>query len=429
MHAAIPRTHPPRPPGLRKRLAHLLAACLTVFAAGTAAAPSASAATPAFTAKGPVGWDTLRHLDAFDTVPRGVQLKQFSSFDRNQGNGDQRNCLRTIGTAGCVMAETTGPGEIDQIWLTSITNGVQGDVSDMGNLVVVLDGTTVINSSLQSVVNGSLGAPFVYPLVANASQSSGGVHIDVPMTYTSSMLVYTTQTPDPDYYHVDYRSFADASGVTTFDPSDKASDVLATLNAAGTADPKPAQSGATTGTTPFTLAPGASAQVASVSGPAALSAVRLKLPQLASPPSQLDAADDGRAFGSGGSSKFTVAIDPDNQGVRLTRRLDQSVANQVADVLVNGTKVARWTALPQSTGHFVDQSVDLPASVTAGKSQLTITNQFVSSAVDFNEFTYWADSVVSGGTKRTDTVDVGDTASESVRGTGTHSPTRPARCR
>ncbi|WP_435861030.1 DUF2961 domain-containing protein [Streptomyces spiralis] len=413
MHAATTPSRPPRPPGLRKRLAHLLAVCLTVLAAGTVAAPAASAATPVFTAKGPVGWDTLRHLDAFDIVPRGVQLKQFSSFDRKQGNLDQRNCLRTIGAAGCVMAEATGPGEIDQIWLTSITNGVQGDVSDLGNLVVVLDGTTVINSSLQSVVNGSLGAPFVYPLVANASQSSGGVHIDVPMTYTSSMLVYTTATPDPDYYHVDYRTFADASGVTTFDPSDRASDVLAMLNAAGTADPKPAQSGATTSTTPFTLAPGASTQVASVSGPAALSAVRLKLPQLAPPPSQLDPADDGRAFGSGGSSRFTVAIDPANQGVRLTRRLDQSVANQVADVLVNGTRVARWTALSQSTGRFVDQSVDLPASVTAGRSQLTITNQFVSSAVDFNEFTYWADSVIDGGLKRTDTVNVGDSASES----------------
>jgi hypothetical protein len=414
MHAPKARTRPPRPPGLRKGLAWLLAAGLAVLAAGTATAPAASAATPVFTAKGPVGWDTLRHLDAFDSVPRGVQLKQFSSFDRNQANGDQHNCLRTIGTSGCVMAETTGAGEIDQIWLTSITNGVQGDVSDEGNLVVVLDGTTVINAGLQSVVNGSLGAPFVHPLVSNASQSSGGVHIDVPMTYTSSMLVYTTATPDPDYYHVDYRSFADASGVTTFDPGDKASDVLATLNAAGTADPKPAQSGAATSSTPFTLAPGASAQVASVSGPAALSAVRLRLPQLAAPPSQLDPADDGRAFGSGGSSRFTVAIDPNNQGVRLTRRLDQSVADQVADVLVNGTRVTQWTALPQNSGHYVDQSVDLPASVTAGKSQLTITNRFVSSAVDFDEFTYWADSQVGGSPKRTDTVDVGNPSSESA---------------
>lgn len=45
---------------------------------------------------------------------------------------------------------------------------------------------------------------------------------------------------NPEYYHVDYRQFATADGVITFSPTDPALDVLATLRAAGTVDPKPA---------------------------------------------------------------------------------------------------------------------------------------------------------------------------------------------
>ena len=391
---------------------------LATVAAGLSTAVPVAAATKAVTnastAKGPVGWDTLRHLDQFASLPQGVQTKQFSSFDRAQRNADRGNCLRAIGSGGCVMAEVSGAGEIDSIWLTG---GNQGDVSGLGNIVIVLDGKTIVNANLQSVVNGSLGAPFVYPLVANAAQSSGGVYIDVPMPYTSSMLVYTTAAPFPDFYHVGYRTFADATGVTTFDPGDTASDVLATLNAAGTADPKPAQAGATTAAAgPFALAPGASQQLASVSGPASLSALRLSLPQLAAPPSQVDSADDGRAFGSGGSSSFTVAVDPANQGVRLTKRIDATIANQVASVAVDGTVVGQWTPLPQSAGNYVDEAVDLPVSATGGKSSITVTNTFVSSAMDVNEFHYWADSLVNGVMKRTDTVDVGPnhTADESA---------------
>jgi hypothetical protein len=401
----------------------LLVASLVAIPSAAVAAihhPGAAraAVTPhaVFTAKGPVGWDTLRNLQAFDTIPQGVQTHQFSSTDPAQNNNDQGHCLRSIGSGGCVMAEATGAGEIDSIWMTSIDNGVNGDLTALGNLVVVLDGKTIINAPADSVVNGSLGAPFEYPLVANASQSSGGDYIDVPMTYTSSMLVYTTATPFPDYYHVTYRSFADATGVSTFDPTDTASDVLSMLDAAGTADPKPAQPGATTTSTGINLAPGASVTLGSLTGPATIDALQLHLPQLAPPPSQQDPADDGRAFGSGGSSQFTMAIDPDNQGVRLTRRLDQSIGNQVADISVDGTPIGQWAPLPASPGNYVDEAVDIPASITAGQSQITIKNTFVSSDLDFNEFHYWADSLVDGSYVRTDTLDVGpdSTASEAA---------------
>ncbi|MGB9184207.1 MAG: DUF2961 domain-containing protein [Solirubrobacteraceae bacterium] len=360
------------------------------------------------TAKGPVGWDTYRHLDWLAQVPVGVQTKQFSSFDRSGGNADFRHCLRTGPNGSCVLAERSGPGEIASIWATDIYNGDAGNVTNAGNLHVVLDGRTVLDAPFQDIADGKLGPPFVYPVVANDTQSSGGVYIIAPMPFRSSMLAYTDH--DPNYYHVTYRAFADSAGVSTFDPGDKATDVIAKLKAAGTADPKPSQPGASTRQRSFQALPGQTVALGTVQGPGAISALRLKIPQLVGPPAPTYLTDDGRAFGrdSTTSSQFTVAINPNNQGVRLTRRLDAEVAGQVADVYVDGQRVAQWAPNAVQSGcNWANESVDLPASATAGKSKITIRNVFVSSSNDFNEFTYWVDSMVNGQPIRTDTVDVG----------------------
>jgi len=118
--------------------------------------------------------------------------------------------------------------------------------------------------------------------------------------------------------------------------------------------------------------------------------------------------DDGRAFGANGFSEFTAKIDPVNEGVKFTRRLDTAIGHQRADVLVDGIEVGEWSALDPTVGQWADQTVDLPASATAGKSTITIRNAFVSSDFDFNEFRYDIDSIVSRNPIRTDTIDVGD---------------------
>lgn len=412
----------------------LLVAALVTVGGTAAAAPDGlrPAASPASRAldKGPVGWDTYRQLGRLPELTSGVSTAQFSSFDRTGGNNDwwsgPSQCLRQA-AGQCVIAERSGAGEVDAIWFTA--NG--GDVTSVGTITVTLDGRQVLHGRLQDIVNGALGAPFTYPLVANADQSSGGVHIAVPMPYRSSMLITTDGSSF--YYHVTYRTFADAGGVTTFDPTDPATDVLATLKAAGTQDPKPPVPGARTTDTNVALAPGASQTVATAAGPGELTAVRMTLPQAASVTPTVT-TDDGRAFGAGGSSTFTVAIDPANTGVRLTRRYDPSVGHQVATVAVDGTVVGRWPAgpaaassaraqraashwpyaVPLAAGDWAEQTVDLPASATSGRSRITITNSFVSSDLDFNEFTYWVDSVTPAGTTRTDTVDVGNAASEAA---------------
>ncbi|MGA8115933.1 MAG: DUF2961 domain-containing protein [Actinocatenispora sp.] len=247
-----------------------------------AAAPPAYAA-PAHAApgdNGPVGWDTYRHPERLAELAPGTRTRQFSSFDRTGGNDDgfggTYSCLRTTGQR-CVIAEQAGAGEIDSIWFTR--DG--GDVTKTGTITIVLDGRTVLDAPAQDVVDGKLGAPFSYPLVANADQSSGGVYVKVPMPFRESMTV--TTDANPLFYHVSYRQFADPTGVTTFDPSDHAEDVLSTLRAAGTADPKPPQTGATSTDAALDVPAGGTATVADLTGPGALSALRLTLPQLTAP--------------------------------------------------------------------------------------------------------------------------------------------------
>jgi len=402
-------------------LAVVTGLALTALPGAAGAAPHAERSGP----NGPVGWDTYRRLDRLSQLPDGVRTRQFSSFDRTGGNDDgfkgTHSCLRKEpGSGRCVLAEDSGAGEVGAIWFTRDN----GDVTKTGDISVELDGRKVLDAPLQDVVDGKVGAPFVHPLVADAEQSSGGVYIEVPMPYRKSMKITTEH--NPLFYHVSQRSFPSADGVRTFDPSDPARDVLARLRAAGTRDPKPALPGARTRRTALHVPAGESRTLASTDLPGLLTGLRLRLPQ-AKPAAPKLVTDDGRAFkdqkGGGGekndkkdetgASAFTVAIDPHNKGVRLTRRLDPSVGKQTAEVTVDGKPAGRWEPNEQSSGTWSKESITLPASVTAGKSTIRVRNRFVSSDLDFNEFRYDVDSVAEdGGTHRTDSVDVGDAGAE-----------------
>jgi Protein of unknown function (DUF2961) len=364
--------------------------------AGGGAAGAATAAT-ATASKGTVGWDSYRQLDQLPYLSTGVTTWQQSSFDRTGGNADHNHVLTTAGD-GTVLAEHQGPGEVDSIWTT-------GNVPGAGNLKIILDGQTVLDASLASIVNGSLGAPFVYPLVANDTQSSGGFLITVPMPFRQSMRISTTA--DPDYYHVTFRSYPDASGVSTFSAATAAQDVLTTLQESGTRDPKPPVAGAVTQHGTFQIMPGQSATVASVSGSGQVTGLRLRIPHLTHP-TTAPLTDDGRAFGAGGSSSFTASLDPASTGIQITRRYDPMIGNQKANVLVDGTQVGQWAsgaALP--AGSWADQTVSVPAAATAGKSQVTVSNVFVSSDKDVNEFTYTISEQVGGVWQTAETIDVG----------------------
>lgn len=363
--------------------------------------PGQATATPPVPAKGPVGWQTYRSLSALPQLRPGEQVKQFSSFDRTGDNDDgfagTYSCLRHEPNGACVVAEAHSPGEISSMWFTYEANSVAG----IGQITVELDGRVVLQGSLQDIVNGAQGAPFVWPLVGNSADTMGGSVIKVPMPYTSSMRI-TTQN-NPHFYHVTYRQFADASGVRTFDPSDKALDVIQRLRGYGIRDPKPPAVGSKTQDTGIALAPGAALTLPATKGSRQIDELDLRLPQVVAGP---DVYDDGRAFGPG-SSAFDAAIAPGNQGVRITRRYDPGIADQHASLSVDGKQVGEWTSGAAQPGSWADQAIEIPASATAGRSSLRVVNTFLSSSLDFNEFSYEIHSKIGGQWVRTDLVDVG----------------------
>ncbi|MCP3802038.1 DUF2961 domain-containing protein [Allokutzneria sp. A3M-2-11 16] len=369
-------------------------AAIVPVAAAEAAAPPGS--------KGPVGWASYRQLDGMAALRGPSETRQFSSYDRTGRNNDgfdgKHSCLRQVG-GNCVIAEREGAGEIESIWFTRD----EGVVTKTGWIKVELDGKAVLKAPLQDVVDGKLGAPFVWPLVANRGDTSGGVVIKVPMPFRKSMRV-TTQR-NPLFHHVVYRAFPDADGVAAFDPKDPATDVITRLRAFGLSDPKPAKPGAATLRSTVGIEPGATARVAELSGPAQISQLRVRLPQVVRSPA---VNDDGRSYGPGGSSTFTVAVHPANTGVRLTRRYDPHMEKQRANLLVDGKVAGQWyrgSELGPMT--WADQSLEVAPALTAGKSKLTIRNEFVSSTVDVNEFRYDVHSLVNGTWVRTDVMDVG----------------------
>ena len=82
--------------------------------------------------------------------------------------------------------------------------------------------------------------------------------------------------------------------------------------------------------------------------------------------------DRGRTH-TGGEIVFTVAIDPNNDGVRFRRRLDQNVGRQAADVYVDGQS-GRHVVSCRSEPFFrwYDSEFDLPADLTRGKAALNV---------------------------------------------------------
>ncbi|WP_277675571.1 glycoside hydrolase family 172 protein [Saccharopolyspora rectivirgula] len=348
------------------------------------------------------GWDPYRNLDQLYQPRPAQQSRQFSSFDRTGGNNDgfegTYSCLRTT-EQGCVIAEHAGAGEITSIWFT---REPWGDVTGTGNIIIDLDGREVLNAPLIDVVSGRLGAPYEWPLVGNAEDAAGGAVIKVPMPYRKSMRI--TVENNPYFYHVNYRTFADGQQVRSFNPEDRAEDVLARLRRFGVADPKPAAPRAETERRDFALPPGGSTTLAELSGPQQISQLRLRIPQVAPAP---QVVDDGHAYGEGGGSRFFMRVHPDNEGIRLIRRYDAQIADQTADVFVDGQPVGQWRSGPARPGEWGVEVLEIPASITAGKSRVEISNRFVSSSLDVNEFRYDVHSKVGGDWVRTDVLDLG----------------------
>jgi hypothetical protein len=140
------------------------------------------------------------------TRPADYTTKQFSSFDRGSlhgdwfANGDCGNYLRQEGDQW-VLAEAKGPGAIVRLW----------SANPAGVLRITLDGAVALEADFLALLSGKV-EPFTPPL--GAMRSHGG-NLYFPIPYARSMKV--TCSLGGQYYHVDYRTYAEGTPVTTFD--------------------------------------------------------------------------------------------------------------------------------------------------------------------------------------------------------------------
>ncbi|MEV6445716.1 DUF2961 domain-containing protein [Amycolatopsis sp. NPDC051716] len=413
------------------RCKRLLSGFLVLATAATGVATASGGGVPSAAAAPGAqrgGWDVYRDLDGLSSLRTGDRSGRFSSFDRSGANDDgffgTYTCLRES-PDGCVIADRTGAGELTSIWMVGDTPPDEPDPPakqaikqaagppdlagaahvpppdryENNTIKIELDGKTVLAARMGDVVSGKLGGPFVWPLVGDSLGTKGGMSIGIPMPYRQSMRV--TMSSSPLFYHVDYRDFDDASQVRTFDPADPAGDVVQRLRRFGFDDPKPPAAGATAATRTADIPSGRATEPVRLTGPGRITRLRVALPQVV-PASA--GYEDGRTLGAGGGSSFRVAIDPRNQGVRLTREVDPAEAGPRAQVFVDG-KRADVTATAAGDAAF--ESLQVPAELTAGKSSLAITTKTGPGTDRATEFRFDVHSLVDGSYTRTDTLDVG----------------------
>jgi hypothetical protein len=104
--------------------------------------------------------------------------------------------------------------------------------------------------------------------------------------------------------------------------------------------------------------------------------------------------DNGVSFT--GSSTFSVAISPENQGLRLRRRCDKANNRQEARMFIDGCMVTErpWYSVDYENTYrdirWFDSDFEVPARYTKEKTRVTIRIEFTSSeAGRWDEYRYW----------------------------------------
>ena len=208
----------------------------------------------------------------------GETCRQFSSYDRASrigengqkldwgANGDAGNFLRED-PEGHVLAEMEGPGAVVRIW----------SANPRGTLKVYIDGAVqpTFQADFAQLTRGDFpGMPV--PIVGIHSM---GANCYLPMPYQTRCKVVVAD-PGSLYYSVDYRTFPAGTQVEPFHWPLTALEQQAVMQLADRlAHPEQAPSypGARRQRGQQELAPGATASLVELSGPGAITALRMKV--------------------------------------------------------------------------------------------------------------------------------------------------------
>ena len=317
-----------------------------------------------------IDFGIARTRDAGTITATGAFLGTYAYMSPEQVNGHPAEAASDVFALGAVLAfAATGHGPFDAETVAAVLRRITGEPPDLHDLDIDRDLRDLVAACLAKDPAGRPPLADVLARLSGPWPGDGWLPPAVQDMITSRASESEAERP----------------------PYDRS-----------TEDPVPERR---RGRRSALVAGGAAAVVAG-----AAVAVALALPEsgATSPPARRHfVTDDGRAFGPGGRSTFRVTVDPRNTGVRLTRRLDSSVAGQSAWISVNGVRAGRWAPLDGALTTWMDQTVELSRTATRGARVLTVTNTYEASTKDFNEFTYTVDERVGGAWRRAAVVDVG----------------------
>ena len=349
----------------------------------------------------PYGLNAMGQFERLPYLKLDTMAAGQSSFDRTGGNADAGNFLYSDGT-NKVLLDLKGAGTVYRMWFTGFDPAVD-------YIQVYFDGesTPRINMLLNDLFSGT-NAPFLSPLVGNEAVSSGGYFCYLPLPFKQSIRIVSNGTSSTFYYNLGCHVYTPDTSITTWTGTEDSSAVRNLWKSAGL-DPK-TDAGNTVVSNTFDLAAGAAQTLLDVAGPRSISAIKLRIPGTEPPFPQM-LTDNGRAHTN--FSQFQMTLNPGNTGATLVRRLDYGIANQEANIFVDGALVGTWfDAGGDGSYRWRDDSFDIPSSFTAGKSSITVKVAFMSSSLDWNEFYYWIYSTVGGTNALTDSLNVGSSLSE-----------------
>ncbi len=225
------------------------------------------------------GADAQSRVDQLPYLSKGVRALQFSSHDRSGGNNDgftgEYSYLYRENDS-YVIFDSDGPGCITRMWFTGIFP-VSGFIPlpDVGKISFYFDGDPgpAISRHIRDLFAGT-SYPFIFPLSGFDEVSSGGCYTYVPICFSGHLKIATENLPtfvqiDSAIYSRDYDIKSTlhpvAAGLRQWqrageDPKNWADNKTVSYGSAG-------------------LSAGESAGAISISGPGAVSAIRVKVSQ------------------------------------------------------------------------------------------------------------------------------------------------------
>ncbi len=346
------------------------------------------------------GLNQINNFDDIANLRSDILSFHQSSHDPTGLNNDgfEKGNFPGVYNGENIMLHSYGKGIINRIWLTGF---------DQNNRIkIYFDGETTasINESVSSFFSGTK-MPFLFPLVVNDNVTSGGFLSYMPFSFEKEIMVTTTGN---HYYNINYQLYqSNNSNIKTWDGSENLTKTYNIFNKKGE-DPR-GDRNYSTRSNEVNVESGSIQSLITINEQnQSSSGLFLTIPDIEFEdvrPNLL--TDNGNA--TKGYSEFTLKINPEASKVVLTRRMDYWVADQKAEVYVDGSLVGEWYT-PGSDGvnRWRDSNFKIPMSYATGKSQIVVKLKFVSSMIDWNEFYYW----IHCDGELTDEIDVANTASE-----------------